>query len=297
MREPGACEILRRGVEKRAQVLRRLTMEIRKIRIEPANERRTTGGRRKFRPESPNLGFLEDVVSAQDFVRAFTREHDLVAAVAGDLRKQKEWSGRGAQQRRLCVPDDVGKDTTDVFRLASHLNVIEPKSANDFALVEALVETRVVERDRKRAQPRITALHEGDNHRGIQSAAQIRTHRHIGSHPQPDRFVEHVSERLGRLLAWRIAVDSRKRRPPVLRCRRCALAPPQRRAGRQCANGFECCAWRQRRPEREDVIEPARIELAGHIRIDKERLNLRRKQQSSADRGVEQRADSYTISG
>src|SRR5262245_27006537 len=68
-------------------------------------------------------------------------------------------------------------------------------------------------------------------------------------------------------------------------------------ARRQGSNGFERCAWRQRRPKRENVVEAAGIELARDFGIDKERFDLRRKEESTPDDCVKQRAHADSISG
>src|SRR5262249_16233873 len=68
-------------------------------------------------------------------------------------------------------------------------------------------------------------------------------------------------------------------------------------ARRQGTNRLERRSRRQRRPEREDVVEAARIEFARDFWIDKERFDLRSKQKPTPDHGVKQRAHADAISG
>jgi len=68
-------------------------------------------------------------------------------------------------------------------------------------------------------------------------------------------------------------------------------------AGRQSTNRFEWRSRRQSRPEREDVVEAAWIEFARDFGIDKERFDLRSKQEPTADDRVKQRAHANSISG
>src|SRR4029079_17988128 len=68
-------------------------------------------------------------------------------------------------------------------------------------------------------------------------------------------------------------------------------------ARRQNMHRFERRSRRQRRPEREDVVEAAAIQLARDFRIDKQCLDLRRKQQSTPDDCVKQRTHADSIPG
>ena len=109
-----------------------------------------------LRPEAADLRFLEDVVAAEHLVRAFAGEHDLVAVVAHQLREQIQRRRRRAQERRLGVPDDIGNDAGDVVVRAAQLAVLGAERVDDLALVAALVEFGIVERDRERAQRRVS---------------------------------------------------------------------------------------------------------------------------------------------
>src|SRR3989442_9166341 len=101
-------------MKKRLQVRGGLSMEIAQIRMQPLDQRGAPGRRRPPRPEPADLGFLEDVVSAKYLVGSFAREYHFAAVVAGDLRQQEQRRGSGAEQRRLGVPHDVGKDAADI---------------------------------------------------------------------------------------------------------------------------------------------------------------------------------------
>ena len=70
---------------------------------------------RSLAPEPPDLGLLENVVPAEHFVGAFAGEHDLVAAVAHELREQEQRRRRRPEDRLLGVPDHIGEDTRDVL--------------------------------------------------------------------------------------------------------------------------------------------------------------------------------------
>src|SRR5947207_20092 len=126
-------------------------MEIAQIRIQPLDERGAPGRRRPPRPETADLGFLEDVVPAKYLVGPFSREYHFAAVVPGDLRQQEQRRGSGAQKRRLGMPYDVGKDSADIVVGAAHLHVIGLQRTDDLPLIVAFVEFSFVERDREGA--------------------------------------------------------------------------------------------------------------------------------------------------
>ena len=66
-------------------------------------------------------------------------------------------------------------------------------------------------------------------------------------------------------------------------------------AGRELADRFERGPRRQRRPEREDVVETVRIELPRHVRVSEERLDLRSEQQPACGHRVEERTHADPI--
>src|SRR5205823_5443292 len=132
--------------------------------------------------------------------------------------------------------------------------------------------------------------------RRIESAAQVRADRNIRSKTktggtgqqleQPSAFVHF--RRVGGLTRC-------ERRLPVALDGDPAVAPRQRVDGRQLVDPLEDRSRRDRRPEREDVIETEWIDLARHTRMREQRLDLGGEQQLIVELRVKQRAYAETI--
>src|SRR5438067_1436557 len=95
----------------------------------------------------------------------------------------------------------------------------------------------------------------------------------------------------------RRGVSRLERRLPVAFDRDAAIAPRERVSRRERVNPFEDRSRRKRRPEREDVVETDRIELARDSRVREQRLDLRREEELIAALRVEDRAHADPVAG
>src|SRR5205823_3391899 len=162
-------------------------------------------------------------------VGPFAREYHFAAVVAGDLRQQEQRRGSGAEQRRLGVPHDVGKDAADIVAGAMHLHVIGLQRADNLPLIVTLVEFSFVERDREGADgPTVHLLHQGHHERRVKSAAEIRTNRYVRAQPQSRGALEQFSKRIGRFVRAKWTRRHRVIRMPMLGDADVSVAPDQR---------------------------------------------------------------------
>src|SRR5205823_1676163 len=121
--------------EKRLQVAARLRLQPAEVRVEPAQEQRPPFRVRLARPEAAHQRFLEDVVAAEDLIRAFASKHYLEAVVAYLAREQVERRRRRAQHRPLGMPDDLLEARRDVATQAAQRRVIGAQRLDQRALI------------------------------------------------------------------------------------------------------------------------------------------------------------------
>src|ERR1700704_4671432 len=77
--------------------------------------------------------------------------------------------------------------------------------------------------------------------------------------------------------------------------REAPVAPRQRVARWQLPDVLECRAGRQRRPEREDVVEPLWIDFPRDARIGEERLDLGGEEQPATADRIEERTHAEPV--
>ncbi len=126
--------------------------------------------------------------------RAFSGEHHLDAVLPREPGEQKHGRRRGPQYRRLGMPDHLLEDAADIV-IADHCahDGGSPGSCHGL-LEERLVEGRVGEAHGKGLHARYVCLHEHGYDAGVEPAAQVGSHRDIGTEPQRGRLVENLVE-------------------------------------------------------------------------------------------------------
>ena len=129
-------EALREGVSCHRRML--------EVRVQPLQQPRSPGGFGRTCPEPAHLGFPEQVVAGEHFVRALAGQHHLVALGTHPLGKQHERRRRRANDRRLGMPYGAGKGRANRAARAVHRRVRGAEVANQLLLEVALVELPIL---------------------------------------------------------------------------------------------------------------------------------------------------------
>ena len=121
-----------------------------------------------------------------------------------------------------------------------------PSSSRDLALERRLVEERIAERERERAQLMVGLL-DGERRRQarVEAAGEVAADGHVGAQAQAHGVAQQLAELLGR---GRGRVDRVARLPPGTLLDDLAVAPHEQVAGRQQADALERAARGARRP-------------------------------------------------
>ena len=151
------------------------------IRIELVKKQRTDFRRRSLRPESTHLHLFENVIAGKKLVCTFTGHDNFELEIMNQSREQEHWHRRGAEHRRLRMPDDVRERASNIGMGTLDNVMISAQMFCHLSLKVALVKFRVVgKRDGKRIERSVRVLaDDGCCRRRIQTAAQISAHRHI----------------------------------------------------------------------------------------------------------------------
>src|SRR4051812_37621571 len=96
--------------------------------------------------EKPDRGVLEQIVAEEYLVGALPAQHHLDPLPAGQPGEQKEGGGRGPQERRLGMSDDVGKRECDVARGDAFDRMPALYVTGSGLLKGAFIEARIFER-------------------------------------------------------------------------------------------------------------------------------------------------------
>ena len=142
-----------------------------------------------------------------------------------------------------------------------------PKGLRHFALVHALVEFRVIERYRERGQRLTAGRGQRGNHARVESAAQVRAHTRIRPQTQPNGILQQGPQYLGTLAFRPLRRRVGERRLPMRRDGDAPGGPRQRVSGRQLADALEYGPGRQRRPERENVVQTGGLQFSADVRV------------------------------
>ena len=229
----------------------------REVRVHAVEQRRAPGGVGVAGAERADLRLLEEVVAPVQLVGALAGRDHRDALLARRARQQVQRDARGADDRRLEVEHDVLERVGDLLRPDLDHVVLRAELAGDLALEGGLVEQRIAEGERERAQLVVGLL---DRERGrqarVEAAREVAADGHVGAQPQPHRVAQQLAERLGRGLG---RVGRIARLPPRALLDDLAVAPHQQVAGRQQADALERAARRPRGPEREDLVDALEV--------------------------------------
>jgi hypothetical protein len=255
-------------------------------------------------PEPADLRFTEQIVAGEHLVGALAGQHDLDAGIADEPRQQEHRRRRGAQDRPFGMEDGLGKHARDVVARDEDLAVIAPQIRRHRPLMPGLVVLGVVEPQREGGElGSLGAQTERGDERAVEAAGEVAADLHVGAqHAQAggvleavtdalDRFVERAGEagRVGRGIV---------RAPAAAGADDPAAGVSARGARLELLDALEDRARRERRPEREELIEAGGVEPARQRSIQgEERLDLAREQQPPVVRGDVEGTHAERIAG
>ena len=204
------------------------------VRVHAVEQRRAPGGVGVARAERAHLGLLEEVVAPVQLVGALARRDHRDALLARRARQQVERHAGRADDRRLEVAHDVLERVGDLLGPDLDHVVLRAELLRDLALERRLVEQRVAERERERAQLMVGLL-DGERRRQarVEAAREVAADRDVGAQPQPHGVAQQLAELLGR------GRRARRRRSaaPTRRAPRRSRRRATRAGGREAAGG------------------------------------------------------------
>src|SRR5579884_2411008 len=145
MREKGFCALRILDMEEGLAIGVRLMLQVFEIGIKPAQQQGAKSRVRMGGPESANLIFLKNVVSAEYLVGSFAGYDHFIALLMHQAREKVQRRGCGAQQRFFRVPDYFRKHLRNLFSRAAKLMVFGIEETHGFPLVGAFVKFRLGE--------------------------------------------------------------------------------------------------------------------------------------------------------
>ncbi len=251
------------GVEEEAPPgLAATTARRREIRVHAVEQRRAPGCVGIARAEGPHLGFLEEVVAPVQLVGALSRRHHRDALLARRARQEVERHACRADDRRLEVPHDVAEGVGDLLGADLDHVVLGAELLGHLPLERRLVEERIAEGQRERAQLMVGLL-DGQSGREarVEPAREVAADGHVGAQAKPHRVAQQVAQCLG-LGSGRS--DGIAGLPPGALLHDLAVPPHQQVARLQEADALEGAARRPRCPESEHLVDALEV---GH-RVD-----------------------------
>ena len=152
------------------------------IGIKPLEQQRTPARCGISGPKLPDFGFLEDIVTAQYFIRPLSRQHHLVSLRSHQTGKQRHGNRRGPQHGRFRMKDRLFEGRGDILVTAGNAAVIRIEMLDHPSLVSGFVVILVLEPDGESTQGDIALLpDDSGQHGGIDPAGEIRPDRHIST--------------------------------------------------------------------------------------------------------------------
>ena len=264
MREVGAGEVGFADAKEMAQVSERLALYAVHIGIQALQKKRPQMGRKIFSPEAADFRFLEDVVAAEDLVRAFTGQDDFEPAVSNQPGEQKHRCWCSPENGLFAVPDDLRNGFCDLGGGADEATVIRVKECTGLLLEAGLVVFGVVEGNRKASEPvAYDACCEGGGHGGVDAAAKVGSDRDVRAKADLCCVEEEVSQVVRQLLfvACELSALWRKRKGPIPLDAKTILIDNKRATGRELRDVLERGSRRDGGPEGKDLIESMEIEF------------------------------------
>jgi hypothetical protein len=263
--------------EESSEVLRRLLLQAGQIGVDAPEKMWPDGGGRLARAEAAYAGFLEKVVAGKNLVGAFARQDNLQPRFAHQPGQPVERRGRGAQDRLLGMAHDVREDGGYAVRVAADCVVLGAERCGHRGLPVALVEFRIVEGDGEGAQTaRSQPRSERGDRRGIQPSRQEGADLDIGAQANARRVFQKGEHFLGdRGFGTPVGslIGIREVERPVAPGTRLAILDHHDMRGRQFGNAPDYGAGRNRRPQREDLVESQRVDFRLDARHLQQRLH------------------------
>ena len=298
MTETGLIGMVQTDAVKIAQIGFRLGAGGFQIGIQRLEQQGTPFGPGMTRPELANLGFLEQIVTAQRFVGAFAGQHHLVARSAHQAGQPAHGRGGGAQDGGFGMEDRRREILGNVAVMAKDAAVLHAQVLDQLLLKRRFVERLVLEANGKGLERRSrVAANQSDQRRGIQPAGQIGPDRDIRAQADAGGVGQQFVQLLGQLgVRTREVVALLGEAPvPVHRLPHMAVFQRQPVAGRDFKNALKQGVGAARRPEGEDLIQRRRRDAGRFRQQGQQRLDFRSEQQPLALAGVEQRQDADPI--
>src|SRR4249920_1456147 len=134
-------------MEERFAIRIGLVLYVLQVGIEPAKKKRPHLGIRLRFPEAADLGFFEDVVTAQHFVSTFSGYDDLEATVPDESGEKIQGSWSRPQDGFLGMPDHLWKYFGDLILGTAQVFVFSLEKFDCLALEPSFIEFGIVERD------------------------------------------------------------------------------------------------------------------------------------------------------
>src|SRR5215212_918619 len=191
----------------------------------------------------------------------------------------------------LDSPDEQRQRRSDVLWLDEQAMMIRAESAGyhvgilPFVVVLVLVTHRI--------GPDVTwrhLVHERRDDRRVQTPAEEHSDRHVRDHSVLDRFLQRVADSLDPFLLarFRYRRQVRHRRLPVLVDADLPVLNIDEAARRKIVNPLEHRSWVHGHEEREELIDAAIVNVASHVGVQEDRLDLRPEDEGVPCDGVEE---------
>ncbi|MNI64406.1 hypothetical protein D3C73_1198480 [compost metagenome] len=122
--------------------------------------------------ERPDLHFTEQIVTAEQLVRAFPRQHHLSAPAAHQPRQHEHGECPGAHERRLRMTDRLPDDPGQIVHGITDFMMIRLKRIQHRPLISRFVEMTILEREGEGVGPAAQASRcDGENQARIEASA------------------------------------------------------------------------------------------------------------------------------
>ena len=238
-------------------------------------------------------------IAAQDFIRAFSGDDDLVAGVAHGTAQQVLGDAMSIEAKRLGLQDGIGKMIGQIVlpdgdgeefgsRLRGHL------ARFFFLVVVGVVEGQGEGTNRFGMMSRRQA----EDRTGVEPATEVTTHRNVGAQTDANRFLQRLTK-----LGGVVGIGTRRRGPvgpgiveiPILVQLNMLFGCDQVVAGRNLKNPVKKRAHRMP-AEFDGVIDGLGIPTSRHSR-GKQRFHFRREIKRFLVEGIEERLDTEAVAG
>ena len=236
-------------------------------------------------------------ISAQDLVRAFAGDHNLVAGIAHRFAQQKLRHSMRVHAERLRLQNRIRKILSQMILVDRNWIELSPRQRSHLPRNRSFIVGSIVESQRESANRIGMVTRSQTQHRaGVQPAAQINTHRHVGTQTDAHRLFQLVAK-LGGIIGVRPLrrgiARSRIVEVPVARdlkmlLRRNQVVPRRHKVHAIVKRAHLVAAKSERLVDA--FLIPSRRNACG-----KQRLHLRRNVERVVVPGIEKRLDAESI--